>query len=233
MYSAGWLSPSGGAVWHLRALRRRRYWAGFISHIGAWLESWQHSCSGLLLLGPSAGWCLPDRFLGGFSRVHAVDIDPVAPWVFGLLHGRTLRRSGTLLTWQRADLFAELEHLLQAYPEHAILFANVLGQRALHQCGPGVAEAELGALSLRLAGRRWASFHDRLSGHWPRDRPMPLPIRLAAAESAQALARRVSGSGEWCDHLTTHILPADWPRLILPWPIGPGRVHWIEAGYIV
>ena len=26
-------------------------------------------------------------------------------------------------------------------------------------------------------------------------------------------------------------VPQDCPRLILPWPIRPGRLHWIEAGY--
>lgn len=220
-------------VWHLRALRFRSRWTEFISHIGLWLDSWRHGCSGLLLLGPSAGWCLPEAFLCGFQRIHAVELDPLAPRLFSLLHGAALRRSGSRLSWQRADLFDELERLLDAYPDHAVLFSNVLGQHALHRREPGRAEAELGALSLRLAGRRWASFHDRLSGAWPQARPIPAPFSLAAAEGAESLARRVAGSGEWCDHLTTHVLPADCPRLILPWPIRPAQLHWIEAGYLV
>ena len=232
MESAGWLSPSGGMLWHLRALRFRSHWAEFVSHIEGWLDSWQHGCSGLLLLGPSAGWCLPDKFLCGFSRIHAVEFDPVAPLLFGLLHGRALRRSGSHLTWQRADLFDQLDRLLEQHPDYAILFCNVLGQHGLHRREPGRAEEDLNALSLRLAGRRWASFHDRLSGDWLQTKPLPAPIRLAGAEGPQALARRVAGSGLWYDHLTTHVLPQDCPRLILPWPIRPGRLHWIEAGYI-
>lgn len=233
MEPAGWSSPSGGIVWHLRALRFRSHWRAFISGIGEWLDSWPHGCSGLLLLGPSAGWCLPDRFLSGFSRIHAVELDPVAPFAFGLLHGRALRRSGSRITWQRADLFVELERLLDAYPDYAILFSNVLGQHALHRGRLGRAEAELESLQQRLAGRRWASFHDRLSGAWPQTRPLSAAIRLTAAESAEALAKRVAGPGEWCDHLTTHVLPANCTRLILPWPIRPARLHWIEAGYVV
>ena len=232
MESAGWLSPSGGMLWHLRALRFRSHWAEFVSHIEGWLDSWQHGCSGLLLLGPSAGWCLPEKFLCGFSHIHALEFDPVAPLIFGLRHGRALGRSGSRLTWQRADLFDQLDRLLEQHPDYAILFCNVLGQHALHRCEPGRAEAELNALSRRLAGRRWASFHDRLSGGWLQTKPLPAPIRLAAAEGAQALARRVAGSGVWFDHLTTHVLPQDCPRLILPWPIRPGCLHWIEAGYI-
>jgi len=232
MESVGWLSPSGGMLWHLRALRFRSHWAQFLSHLEGWLDSWQHGCSGLLLLGPSAGWCLPEKFLCGFSRIHAVEFDPVAPLLFGLLHGRSLGRSASRLTWQRADLFDQLERLLELHPDYAVLFSNVLGQHALHRSEPGRAEADLNELSRRLAGRRWASFHDRLSGDWLQSKPLPAPIRLAAAEDAHALARRVAGSGVWYDHLTTHVLPQDCPRLILPWPIRPGRLHWIEAGYI-
>ena len=233
MEPAGWLSPSGGIVWHLRALRFRGHWTAFISDIGEWLDTWRHGCSGLLLLGPSAGWCLTDRFLSGFPRIHAVEMDPVAPFAFDLLHGRALRRSGSRITWQHADLFVELERLLDAYPDYAILFSNVLGQHALHRGETGRAQAELESLRQRLAGRRWASFHDRLSGAWPRARPIPAVIRLAAAEGAEALARRVAVPGVWYDHLTTNVLPANCTRLILPWMIRPARLHWIEAGYVV
>ncbi len=229
--SADWFSPSGGLAWHMRALRWRSGWRAFAAAISWWLDTWQHGSSGLLLLGPSAGWCLPDRFLGGFSHIHAVDLDPLAPFLFQCLHGAALARHDVRLSWQRGNLFEEIGPLLERHPRHAVLFANVLGQHGLHQREPGRAEADLAGLVARLQGRRWASFHDRLSGAWSNGRAVPGAFRRAAVEDAPTLAR-VAGGGTWIDHLTAAVLPADCPRLLLPWPIRPGRLHWVEAGHV-
>ena len=229
---AGLFSLSGGLAWHLRAFRHRKGWSQFIAAVNWWLGTWNHGCKGLLLLGPSAGWCLQGSFLAGFQRIHAIDLDPLAPVFFKRLHGPDLGRVGTTLTWERADFFERLDDLLRMYPGHAILFSNVLGQHALHQREPGRAESDLKALATRLLGRQWASFHDRLSGTWPTGRPIPAPFRLEKAEEATVLAARVAGQGEWIDHLTTHVLPDNCKRIVMPWPITPGRLHWIEAGHV-
>ena len=223
------MSPSGGLLWHWRAWRNRSHWGRFNAAISAWLDAWQHGSSGLLLLGPSAGWCLPDTFLGRFSHIHAVDLDPLAPLLFRWLHGRAL--AGVRLSWQRGNLFDAIGPLLERYPRHAVLFANVLGQHGLHQREPGRAEADFAGLGLQLQGRRWASFHDRLSGEWSGTRSEPAALRFAAVADTLTLAK-IAGSGAWIDHLTTTVLPADCSRLLLPWSIYEGRLHWIEAGYV-
>ena len=229
---AACFSPSGGVVWHWRALRLRRQWAEFNGNIALWLNQWEHRCTGLLLLGPSAGWCLPDSFLCRFPSIHAVDTDPLAPALFGLVHGRALASSGGKVSWERADICMALERLLEAFPGHALLFCNMLGQHALHRPEAGLAEAEIAALGRRLKGRQWASFHDRLSGLWAANRPVPQAFILDATEEAMPLAKRVNAAGEWRDHLTTRVLPSSGARLLLPWRIRPGRLHWIEAGCV-
>ena len=229
---AGLFSPSGGLAWHLRALRHRHRWGGFISAVNLWLGTWDHRCDGLLLLGPSAGWCLHDSFLTSFSRIHAVDIDPLAPYFFRALHKACLVGAGTTLTWERSDFFVRLEELLCLYPGHAVLFSNVLGQHALMERTPGRAEAHLKALAISLQGRRWASFHDRISGAWPIGCATPAPFQLNTAEDGIALASRVADRGEWIDHMTTHVLPDHCKRVVIPWPIFPGKLHLIEAGYV-
>lgn len=225
-------SPSGGLLWHGRALAQRALWAEFRELIEAWLRGWQPPARGLLLLGPSAGWCLPDSFLGRFEYIHAVDTDPLAPLLFKLRHGSWLRQRGTHLNWQKGDLFEQLDFLLQALPAHAVLFANVLGQRAFHREDSAATERELAGLQQRLAGRSWASFHDRLSGEWRAGVPPGRPFRSTTVVDALTLAQRVAHAGQWNDHLTTHVLPADCERRFIPWMIGRGRLHWIEAGCV-
>lgn len=214
----------------MRAWHNRSNWWRFNAAISEWLDSWPHGSTGLLLLGPSAGWCLPDTFLCGFSHIHAVDLDPSAPVLFRWLHGRALARCGVRLNWQRDNLFDAIGPLLERYPQHAVLFSNVLGQHGLNQRQPGRVEADFADLGRQLQGRRWASFHDRLSGELLDTRAEPPALRFAAGEDTLTLAR-IAGAGAWIDHLTETLLPADWTRLLLPWPICHGRLHWIEAGY--
>ncbi|MBV8167011.1 MAG: hypothetical protein JO021_09485 [Alphaproteobacteria bacterium] len=227
------LTPSGGLEWHLRALRRRhRDWADFRGALADWLDAWRPAQPGLLLLGPSAGWCLPDAFLARFRRLDAVDLDPLAPLLFRALHGRALAAAGATLAFARRDALDDLDALLARHPDHAVLFANVLGQRRLHRSDVAHTEAELAALSGRLHGRAWASFHDRLSGRTADLAAPPQAFGCAGVLPPDDLAERVGAAGEWLDHLTTHVLPGDAARRILPWPLRPGRIHWVEAGAV-
>jgi hypothetical protein len=229
------LTPSGGLEWHMRALRRRhRLWAGFRDELGGWLATWRPETSELLLLGASAGWCLPDGFLTRFGRIDAVDLDPLVPPLFRALHGGALRAAGTTVGFGRADALDRLEDLLGRHPGHAVLFANLLGQRRFHRpnTDADATAAELAALGARLAGRRWASFHERLSGHVRDLDRAPGPFACAGRLDPAALAHRVGAAGEWLDHLTTGVLPDAVARRIMPWPLRPGRVHWIEAGWV-
>ena len=227
------LTPSGGLEWHARALVRRRHlWAGFRRELADWLATWQPETRDLLVLGASAGWCLPDAFLARFRRIEAVDLDPLAPVLFRALHGKALAAAGTATGFARIDALDRLEPLLERHPGHAVLFANLLGQRRFHRRDADAVEVELAALGARLAGRRWASFHDRLSGRARDLDRAPEAFACAGRLGSEALARRVGAAGEWLDHLTTGVLPEPVARRVMPWPLRPGRVHWIEAGWV-
>ncbi|NBR28660.1 MAG: hypothetical protein EBT83_09670 [Betaproteobacteria bacterium] len=227
----GFFSPSGGLVWHARALRNRSSWRVFRAALSAWLEAWPHGRKKLLLLGPSAGWCMPTRFLGSFSEIHAVDFDPLAPFFFSVLHGWHLRRQKTAISWCRSNFIRHLEQILREHPEHAVLFGNTLGQHRLHCADIATAEADISALAEKLQGRPWASFHDRLSGAWNPCRTTPRAFSCRGRLPSAHLAIRYDVAVEWTDHLTEGLLPADTPCLYLPWRLEQSRLHIVEAGW--
>ena len=73
------LAPSGGLVYHLRALRHRHgLWAPFQRVVADWLAGWQPGRRELVIVGPSAGYALPAGFLRRFERVTALEPDPLA-----------------------------------------------------------------------------------------------------------------------------------------------------------
>lgn len=76
------LDPSGGLVYHLRAARHRHgLWAPFHASVAGWLADWQPRRRELLIVGPSAGYALPDGFFTRFAQVTALEPDPLARWL--------------------------------------------------------------------------------------------------------------------------------------------------------
>jgi hypothetical protein len=226
------LGPTGGLSWHLTALRQRRHWRRSLERIAQWLAQWQPGTDELLVLGASAGWCLPLPFLQRHRAIHCVDIDPVAGALFRFRLGRALRQAGTSVTWERADCVLHLTPILQAHPRSAILFANILGQHGLRARPQARAQADLDGLASRLQGRRWASFHDRLSGPWRAPHPPEATHSSARALDSETLARELGCHGVWRDHLTGQVLPESTPRQYVPWPLRPGVLHWLELGHV-
>jgi len=220
------MSQSGGLVWHLRALRyRRRLWAPFIRELDQWLAAWQPPERHLLILGSSAGWTLSPAFCARFERIVCVDLDPLALRLFRWLHAH---RHTTLV---RCDAMTELPTLLAAYPHHAVLCSNILGQIGFHCADQAIAENYITTLKHRLFGRSWASYHDCLSYRIAKG-SVPAPSHHADRhQSLNSLAQDLSVQGECYDHLTHYALP-DGPRLFMAWDILPTRRHWIEAGRI-
>lgn len=235
------LNAAGGLRYHLRAFRyRERLWGDFARALAHWLEAWAPPTRALLLVGPSAGYCLPGPWLAGFATVDALDPDPVArlllPRRFPLLRGRVRWHDASYLAPTAGGLSPTgLEALARDFPAHAILFCNLIGQLPLlHPAAaalPSFATWKRG-LERTLADRQWATFHDRLSG--------PLAPRLAGPGDASATpladeelidrfylgqpSRRV----ELETHLTGDLFPG-YPRRYLSWEIVPGWFHLIEA----
>lgn len=219
---------SGGLRWHMRSLASRSIlWRPFRQALADALAAWTPPLDKLLLIGPSAGWCLPDFTIGRFREVHAIDIDVCAEFLFRRVHGQHLR-GGVNLTWACADFFHDPQSVLAAYPDHAILLCNVAGQRRFHHAQWLDAEMEMAALQRLFAHRHWASFHDLLSGSCKRQLP---PMQFHARMEGAAVLRRYDLSGEWFDHLTAALLPQEAARSILPWRFKRDRLHLVEAGW--
>ncbi|MCX8504023.1 MAG: hypothetical protein EBU34_08095 [Alphaproteobacteria bacterium] len=231
-YEGALFIPSGGPVWHWRALWRQWRWAGFKSELAIHLEQWKPPSEHLLLMGPSAGWCLPSSFLTRFKFIDAVDIDPLAPALFRFNHGLALARAGTSLTFHKMNLFKAFDSILEAYSEHAILFSNVLGQHLFHDEDQARAQATIEAVKLSLSKRYWASFHDRLSGAYPQGKEFPHAQSAKHAIESATLASDLGLSGQWLDHLTVNVLPEGTERHLMAWPLLADWLHIVEFGSV-
>ena len=221
---------SGGLIWHARALRfRRRLWRPFRDNIRHFLELAPQPHQTLVLIGPSAGWCLPDAFLAKYSHILCIDPDPLAPLLFDLLHGKALRQAQVTLSWREEDFFADPQRQVQGLPDPLILFCNVAGQIFLQNHSERQVEQLLGQMKLVLSGLDWGSFHDLFSAPIRQD----LPMRLYSAQpEGESLLRDSGLSGAWLDHLTGELLPQANERRIIPWQLKPDRLHLIEAGWV-
>jgi hypothetical protein len=233
------VGSTGGLGWHLRAWRyRRSLWANYLAQTASFLEDWSSQSlksaqvSELIIVGASAGWSLPVNWVRGFSSLVLIDPDPLAPWLFKRNHPVP---AGQTRTWIRRDFQAALPDLLNAQPRAAILFNNLLGQLRLMSKDLDATEQALAQIQSLLAGRHWASFHDRLSGDWTHAQQSAATIRVAGTAgtvSNDELAKSYGRGGEWLDHLTSQVLPPDTPRVIYPWRITPDRLHVVEAGWV-
>jgi hypothetical protein len=180
----------------------------------------------LLLVAPSAGHCLPSAWLGGFRSVSAIDLDPVAKILFRRLHGPSLGR--TRLQWITGDVFQEWNGLLAEHRAHAILFCNFLGQA--FECDEKQAGPWFSTLAGTLAGRRWASFHDRYSGALATTRAPALDTPNRAEPSALLSHFYHRGAaGELTEHELPPIFPKERSYRYWSWPLAPDQFHIIEA----
>lgn len=246
MQNVSWLNPAGGLRYHLRALRyRNSMWLEFREELARWLESWQPREKELVLVGPSAGHCLDDGFLQRFTRIVAIDPDPMARHLFTWRYGSGLSAVGCELRWDHEDYFRDrngsldllqTKLLLEQHPGSAVLFCNFLGQlKVLNEndvFGSDFEEWKKGLHGL-LSGRSWASFHDRVSG--PAE-----PFIEASPKEAKFLSNdeiievfyashsNHGGSTELLDHLTEGLFPGH-EYSYLRWQITPGIYHVIEA----
>lgn len=238
---------TGGLRWHWRAWLRRRYWSSTTRQISDWLASVPVRSSQLLLIGGSAGWMMSGRWLQRFERIHLVDLDPLAPLLFRMNHGSTLKSAGTTLSFTQMDGVAQLETLLAAHPQATVFFDNVLGQHRFRVSDLVQAEAELERIALRLQGRDWGSVHDLFSG--PTDPMQRSPQAVMSFESGRdaaglyveglrdihlhrRLLEEVGGTPDWMDHLTTGIFPQGVPTRLMAWQFQSRYAHWLQAGWV-
>lgn len=182
--------PTGGALYHLKALRyRRRLWAPFRRSLHRWLDDWNPRSRRLIVIGASGGHTLPTEWLRRFDRVDAYDIDLLAPWTFARNHqlkNIEFHLKDAVFSEGRFD--SDLTRSLIEDADAAILWANILGQLPLKNDDDRALTAWWKDVHQALEGRPWASYHDLYS----------LPDRtgsMAALLSATGLST-IEGTGE-------------------------------------
>lgn len=214
------LAPSGGLVYHLRALRHRHgLWAPFHRVVAGWLAGWQPARRELVIVGPNAGYALPTGFLMRFERVTALEPDPLARWLLAR------RPDAGRLGFSCLDCLATpdgLAHLAAAHPNAAILFSNVLGQVA------APADDWRSLVARHLAGHAWASYHDVISttAHPKHGSGQAIAIDDRSLEAT--LARLwPGGTIELTDHETFRLGGEQAHRYAI-WQITRQRWHLVE-----
>jgi hypothetical protein len=233
-------SQTGGLVYHWRARRHReRLWLPFRSAVAAWLAEVLPPTDELILVGPSAGHCLPSSHLARFPELLLLEPDALARWLFRReVVGPTISQvSEDLLLRPLLDGLPGLDGLLSQRPRASVLFCNLLGQLEF-----GLSSAEHAAwraafqrrILPALAGRRWASFHDR----WSMDRAASLPalpveLRFDRAPNDEQLGVALFGSQgapvEVLDHGTTGLFPEAGPHRYSNWQLTSKALHVVEA----
>ncbi len=235
---AAWLTPSGGLAYHLRALRyRSTLWGPFRAAVADWLSQALPVAQELILVGPSAGHCLPLEQLGAFRRVLVLELDPLARWLLRQRLGRAQVEmvEHDLLVQPLLSGRRGLDEVLAERPGAALLFCNVLGQVPLSLSEAQQAQFRTAfqrRLLPALGGRRWASFHDR----WSLDAPAVLPppaLVFAQAPSDDELAAACFGSTgpplSVLDHGSAGLFPETGPHRYMIWQLTPAAVHVVEA----
>lgn len=233
-------SLSGGVLYHLKALRYGPgLWAPFRLHVARWLEQVLPPTERLVLVGPSAGHCLPLAHLARFPELCVLEPDPLARY---WLRQRLPRAR---IVWESRDLLVAplltdrpgLDAVLARRPGAAVLFCDLLGQVQLELFEPQqrrFQDAFRQRILPALEGRRWASFHDR----WSLDRaadapPVPDALELDHVPSDQELGAALFGAAgpdvTVLDHGASELFPEPGPRRYFAWQISPGALHIVEA----
>lgn len=229
---------TGGLNWHLHARAHRQQWQPTCDLIENFLLKSSPANPHLVLIGASAGWMLPSRWLCQFQRIDSYDIDPLASWLFARRHGALLRQAGVQLRAHRRDALALLPEILREHQDACLWFDNLLGQQRYRIRDELETERQLNALKIQLAGRTWGSIHDVFSG--PGTLTLPTPQTLAQAKGRaqefgdvrmQALLQQLSASGTWFDHGTRGVFPGTTPVEMVSWPFRPGYWHWLQMGW--
>jgi hypothetical protein len=132
---------------------------------------------------------------------------------------------------------AGLDALLERRPDAAVLFCDLLGQVQLElddEQQRRFRDEFRRRILPRLAGRRWASFHDR----WSLDRglaesKLPSVVAFNYVPSDEELGASWFGPKgspiTVLDHGTSELFPEPGPRHYFAWQITPQALHIVEA----
>jgi hypothetical protein len=242
--SAAWLNPAGGLRYHVRGYRlSETLWAPFRFALAEWLYGWAPREKKLVIVGPSAGWCVQPFFFERFDEVVCLEPDPLAHFLFRRRLSRAPLEHRPRLRFDVDDhLLAgpdALARRLDAEGDAAVLFSNVLGQVRVLLGATEPSDARLAGVRktvhAAIRGRSWASFHDRVSGELEPalEGRLDADRRLSDEEVQDHFYAAVMPDGSSVpplrDHLTAGYFPEERPHAYFSWPLLPGVFHLIEA----
>lgn len=237
------MNRTGGLLWHWRAWQRQRQWQSACDDIGQWLDQVRPVHQELLIIGASAGWMMPVRWLQGFKKITTFDIDRWAGQLFRWRHGRQLQASRTELLCCTSDALTPLDAVLRAHPKAAVLFDNVLGQLRFQQPSIDQACAQIDNITRSMHAREWGSVHDAYSGPVcpttsatgaPRGQQSVRTAHLSDAPNPAiaTFSAQFQARGDWLDHLTSNVFPRGTPVHHIAWRYAPNYSHWLQAGWV-
>lgn len=239
-----WWNKTGGIGYHYLALRfRHNLWQDYLNFIEEFLFSirWfsPSKPKKLLLLGPSAGYTLPTRWLKEFSEILAIDLDPLAPFLFKRIHG------SLPIIWTMENFFSDssnawrIDRLLglrQSFPDHLWFFTNLIGQLPLTLKKMSLHEEDQWFHWQQdwhqiLLERSWVSLHDIFSVPFGIRSITPFSQTWQTARKEELLQNILKNSEKAVvtDHLTHGLLPLHARKELALWRIQPHQTQIIEA----
>ena len=240
----GLVNAAGGLNFHFTAWRfRKTLWRPYQHAVSRVLSAWAPTERALVIIGPSAGWNLPESFLTQFETVVAVEPDPLARLLLRSRFPRVRWQMDTTdyFTPQGTALWSDnLAALFTRYPTQALLFSEFLGQlvglypEAIVQEKDG-ALVETDAfvrwkahLRAHLRTRSFCTTHDRwVSAVEPKALPSPpLPFPLEGPPPAALWPDPHVAF----DPFTANLTP-DVPQRVLLWQRLPVRWHVMVAAW--
>jgi len=248
------LNPSGGILYHIKGfLYSQNLWLNFNKNLEKLLFAWrkfESPSGGVILIGSSGGYCLSPEWLVQYKEVVIVDPDPVAHKIFKEKYKPT---DTNIISSDVKEVFVEngrpcdrsLQAVLSAYPEHDIVFCNIIGQ--LKFLYPDIRESLWVSffrdLVESLKPRGFFSFHDRYSssmrpdveGYFKNYSTNRLTPEDFVRELYQTSASAITGSiiprtAEVIDHCTAHFF-SEYQAYFLSWQIVPKFYHCVEVVY--
>lgn len=232
---------SGGVIYHYLALKyRTKLWTPYIDALNAYLLQWKPKSNKVVLVGPSAGYCIQSDLFKNFKEMRAIDPDPIAAAVF-----KKRTHSDLRIKWDYQNYFFPqrgkfdptlLTEFRRKYKGYSIFFTNSLGQLTL-----GHTQKDKNQLIWKdrmdrlLNESEWASFHDRISLSNPLHHLQGGFLSQHELSNAELIERFVVSERNQkpvviLDHQMGGFLPAG-PRAYFSWEIYPGRFHLIEASF--
>ncbi len=234
------INPAGGLYYHFIAFRyKKKLWSDFANAIDQFLNQWCPTEENLIIFGSSAGHCLKTNFLKKFKRIILIDPDPLAKYIFSANHKNIclVQDSQNYLRYGVQGL----KTLPQSYPNHALLFSNIIGQipflvSSENSESSDLADALRFLFSSDFQKLSWASFHDVYSFHFtqePRELCWPLILQghtlNECLESIRLQTQLRPLRVEVIDHQTDRLFSSCEQQFRAIWKRTPTSYHIVDG----